>query len=34
MAAANPVPSDEDSGALFVIDGLGITGLVENRFSG
>jgi sugar lactone lactonase YvrE len=32
MAAANPVPSDENSGALFVIDGLGVSGLPESRF--
>jgi sugar lactone lactonase YvrE len=33
-AAANPVPSDPFSGAVFVIDGLGITGLPERRFAG
>jgi L-arabinonolactonase len=34
MAAANPVPSDENSGALFVVDGLGIRGIAERRFGG
>lgn len=34
MAARNPVPHDEHSGAVFVIDGLGVTGLPEPRFAG
>ena len=34
MAARNPVPHDEYSGALFVIDGLGVTGIPEPRFAG
>ena len=34
MAAANPTPADDNAGALFVIDGLGIRGLPETRFAG
>jgi L-arabinonolactonase len=34
MAAKNPAPHDDNSGALFVIDGLGITGVPERRFAG
>ena len=34
MAAVNPIKSDENSGALFVIDGLGIKGMEEYRFRG
>ncbi|CAM8672912.1 SMP-30/gluconolactonase/LRE family protein [Sphingobium cupriresistens] len=33
-AAQSPVASDRHSGALFVIDGLGIRGLAERRFVG
>ena len=34
MAPGDQAPSDENSGALFVIDGLGITGLPERRYAG
>jgi sugar lactone lactonase YvrE len=32
--ADNTSPSDENSGALFVVDGLGVVGLPEPRFAG
>ena len=32
--AANTLPNDENSGALFVIDGLGVVGVPEPRFAG
>jgi sugar lactone lactonase YvrE len=34
MAADTPHRSDENSGALYVIDELGVTGLPERRFAG
>jgi sugar lactone lactonase YvrE len=34
MAANTPHRSDENSGAVFIIDGLGVSGLPEARFAG